>query len=62
MRNAVLGLLLAGAMAVAASPLTIAGIAAWKIVLAGFGLALFVTAGRGATRSGESGGAGRSDG
>jgi hypothetical protein len=62
MRNAVIGLVLAGALAVAASPVTIAGIDAWKIVLAGVGLVLFVTAGRGATRSGESGGSGTSGG
>lgn len=45
MRNVLIGLVLAVALAVAVSPLTIAGIDAWKIVLALFGAFLFVTAG-----------------
>jgi hypothetical protein len=52
MRNLVLGLVLAGALALAASPVTIAGIDAWKIVLAGVGLVLFVTAGLGRDKVG----------
>ena len=49
MRNALLGLMLAIGLALALSPVTIAGIAAWKIVLAAFGAVLVVTAGRGST-------------
>ena len=45
MRNALLGLVLAIGLALAMSPLTIGGIAAWKIVLAVFGAFVFVTAG-----------------
>jgi hypothetical protein len=40
------GVLIAGALAVSLSPLTVAGIAAWKIVLAVVGAVLVVTAGR----------------
>ena len=47
MRNLVFGIVVAGALAMALSPATIAGIAAWKIVLAAFGAVLVVTAGRG---------------
>ena len=47
MRNLVIGVAVAGALALAASPVRIVGIDAWKIVLAGLGLVLFVTAGRG---------------
>jgi len=47
MRNALIGILLAGAIALAASPARIAGIDAWKIVLAAVGAVLVVTAGRG---------------
>jgi len=46
MRNALIGILLAGAIALAASPARIAGIDAWKIVLAAIGAVLVVTAGR----------------
>ena len=46
MRNALIGILLAGAIALAASPARIAGIDAWKIVLAAVGAFLVVTAGR----------------
>ena len=47
MRNMLIGVGLAGALALAASPLTVAGIDAWKIVLAAVGFVLFATAGRG---------------
>jgi hypothetical protein len=47
MRNALIGAALAAGLALALSPLTIAGIDAWKIVLAAAGAVLFVTAGRG---------------
>jgi len=46
MKNAAIGLVIAGAIALAMSPITIAGIAAWKIVLAAVGAVLVVTAGR----------------
>jgi membrane-bound ClpP family serine protease len=46
MRNAVLGLICAAALALALSDLTVFGIAIWKIELALLGLVLFVTAGR----------------
>lgn len=49
MRNALLGVVLAIGLSLALSPLTIAGIDAWKIVLAAFGAVLVVTAGRGST-------------
>jgi hypothetical protein len=47
MKNLAIGLVAAAALALALSPLTIAGIDAWKIVLAVFGAVLVVTAGRG---------------
>jgi hypothetical protein len=47
MRNLMAGVLLAGALAVAASGARLAGIDAWKIVLAGLGLVFFVMSGRG---------------
>ena len=46
MRNAVLGLICAAALALAMSGFEVAGIAIWKIELAVFGALLFVTAGR----------------
>jgi hypothetical protein len=46
MRNALIGIALAGGLALAASPARIAGIDAWKIVLAAVGAFLVVTAGR----------------
>ena len=46
MRNAVIGLVIAGALALALSPVRIAGIDAWKIVLGIVGAFLVVTAGR----------------
>ena len=45
MRNLVIGLVIAAALALALSPVTIAGIAAWKVVLAAVGAMLVVTAG-----------------
>ena len=50
-RNLLIGIALAAALAVAASPATVAGIDAWKIVLAALGFLLFATAGRGSTSS-----------
>jgi membrane-bound ClpP family serine protease len=49
MKNLATGVVIAAALALALSPVTIAGIAAWKIVLAAFGAVLVVTAGRGST-------------
>jgi hypothetical protein len=46
MRNAVLGLIGAAALALALSDITLFGIAIWKIELAIVGAMLFVTAGR----------------
>lgn len=46
MKNLAMGLVIAVALALAMSPVTIAGIAAWKIVLAAVGAVLVVTAGR----------------
>ena len=54
MRNLVIGVVLAGALALAASPARIAGIDAWKIVLAAAGFVLFATAGRGRRDAGGS--------
>ena len=45
MRNAVLGLVCAAALALALSDITIFGIAIWKIELAIVGTVLFVTSG-----------------
>jgi len=42
MRNALLGILVAAAIAVSASSATIFGIDAWKVVLAAAGAALYV--------------------
>ena len=47
MRNLVIGIVLAAALALAVSPVRVAGIDAWKIVLAAIGAVLVVTAGRG---------------
>jgi hypothetical protein len=47
MRNAVVGLLVATAAALVAADVRIFGVESWKVVLAVFGLWLFVTAGRG---------------
>jgi uncharacterized membrane protein YeaQ/YmgE (transglycosylase-associated protein family) len=46
MRNAILGLIGAAALALSFSGAEIYGIAAWKIVLAAAGAVLFVTAGK----------------
>jgi hypothetical protein len=46
MKNAAIGLVIAGGLALALSPIRIAGIDAWKIVLAAVGAVLVVTAGR----------------
>ena len=46
MRNAALGLICAGALALALSDIQIWGIAVWKIELAVLGAVLFVTAGK----------------
>jgi hypothetical protein len=46
MKNALIGLVIAGGLALALSPVMIAGIAAWKVVLAVVGAVLVVTAGR----------------
>ena len=51
MRNLLIGVALAGALALAASPVTVAGIDAWKIVLAAGGFVLFATAGLGRSPS-----------
>ena len=52
-RKALVGLVVALALAVSASGVSIAGIAAWKIVLAAAGAVLFVATGRGAGRGGQ---------
>jgi hypothetical protein len=49
MRNVLFGTLVAVALALILADASIAGIQAWKIVLAGIGLALFVMGGRGRT-------------
>ena len=46
MRNAVLGLICAAALALALSDITIFGIAVWKMELAVAGAIVFVTAGK----------------
>ncbi|HEY9462718.1 MAG TPA: hypothetical protein VIR54_06495 [Vicinamibacterales bacterium] len=46
MRNVILGLICAAALALALSDLAVFGIAIWKIELAIVGMLLFVTAGR----------------
>ena len=48
--KALVGVVVALALAVSASGASIAGIAAWKIVLAAAGAVLFVTTGRGGKR------------
>ena len=50
MRNVLIGTVAAAALALALSPLTIAGIDAWKIVLAAVGAVLVVTAARNPAR------------
>jgi hypothetical protein len=51
MRNAILGVGLAAGLAMAMANVSIAGIDAWKVELALFGLFLFATAGRGSAPS-----------
>jgi hypothetical protein len=46
MRNAILGLICAAALALALTDFTIFGVAIWKVELALVGLVLFVTAGK----------------
>ena len=46
MRNAVIGIVVAAALAISLSDLSVFGIAAWKIVLAAAGAVIFVS-GRG---------------
>ena len=46
MRNAVVGLLVATAVALVAAQVRLFGIESWKVVLGVLGLWLFVTAGR----------------
>jgi len=50
-RKAVIGLVVALALAVSASDASIAGIAAWKIVLAAAGAVLFVATGKSGART-----------
>jgi len=45
MRNVLLGIVVAAALAVSASDATVFGIAAWKVVLAACGFAVFVMGG-----------------
>ena len=52
MRNALIGLLAAGALAVSLSGATFFGIDAWKIVLAAVGAVIFVMGAEKRTRSG----------
>ena len=49
MRNIVYGTLVACALALMLADASIAGIQAWKIILAGIGLALFLLGGRART-------------
>jgi uncharacterized protein (DUF2345 family) len=51
--KALVGVLVALALAVSASDLTIAGIAAWKIVLAAAGAVIFMATGRAASGDGS---------
>jgi hypothetical protein len=50
-RKAVVGGVVAIALAIAASDATIAGIAAWKIILAAAGAVIFVATGKGSART-----------
>lgn len=54
MRNALIGLVIAGALAVSASGATLFGIDAWKIVLAAFGAVIFIMGAEKRPRSGGS--------
>ena len=51
MRKAVVGVIIAIALAVSASNASIAGIAAWKIILAAAGAVIFVATGKGSART-----------
>lgn len=51
MRKAVVGVIVAMAIAVSASNASIAGIAAWKIILAAAGAVIFVATGKGSART-----------
>lgn len=51
MRKAVVGVVIAIALAVSVSDASIAGIAAWKIVLAAAGAVIFVATGKGSART-----------
>jgi membrane-bound ClpP family serine protease len=50
-RKAVVGVIVAIALAVSLSGASIAGIAAWKIVLAAAGAVIFVATGKGSVRT-----------
>jgi hypothetical protein len=50
-RKAVVGVVIAIALAVGASDASIAGIAAWKIILAAAGAVIFVATGKGGART-----------
>jgi len=50
-RKAVVGVIAAMAIAVSASNASIAGIAAWKIILAAAGAVIFVATGKGSART-----------
>lgn len=51
MQKAVVGLIVAIALAISASDASIAGIAAWKIILAAAGAVIFVATGKTRTRT-----------
>ncbi len=61
MRNALIGLLAAGALAVSLSGATFFGIDAWKIVLAALGAVIFVMGAEKRPRRGQKPPAGRID-
>jgi hypothetical protein len=50
-RRAAVGVIVAIALAISASNASIAGIAAWKIVLAAAGALMFVATGKGSART-----------
>jgi hypothetical protein len=51
MRKAAVGVIVAIALAISVSDASIAGIAAWKIILAAAGAAIFVATGKGKART-----------
>ncbi|HEU4690896.1 MAG TPA: hypothetical protein VFS23_21145 [Vicinamibacterales bacterium] len=61
MRNALIGLLAAGALAVSLSGATFFGIDAWKIVLAALGAVIFVMGAEKRPRGGQKPPSGRID-